>query len=105
MSTYKERFNYALEIEQLKARLKNLEALLREEQEREFNDPVRAFEVVLRVTTRGSTWGMQGVNADVVRDHFCDFVDDIKEVSNLTDKGDSIKVHKVTEVMTNDNDT
>lgn len=105
MSTYQERFNYAVEIERLKLRLENIETQLKEDQEREFNDPVRAFEVVLRVTTRASTWGVQGVNADVVRDHFDDFVDDIKEVSNLTDKGDSIKVHKVTEVMTNDNDT
>lgn len=97
-STYQERFNYALEIEGLKTRLKNLETKLREEQEREFNDPVRTFEVVLRVTTRASTWGIQGVNAGIVSDHFYDYLQEISEVANLTDEGDSIKVLKVTEV-------
>lgn len=97
-STYQERFNYALEIEQLKTRLKDLENQLREEQEREFSDPVLSFEVVLRVTTRASTWGVHGVDVDQVSYHFQDFVDDIQEVTNLTDEGDSIKVLKVTEV-------
>lgn len=105
MSTYQQRFNYALEIEQLKARLKVL-VRLRDEQEREFSDPLRAFEVVLRVTTRGSTWGVSGVDKDQVSYHFQDFADEIREVVNFTDPGDSIKVHKVTEVTTtNDNDT
>lgn len=98
MSTYQERFNYALEIEQLKTRLKNLESQLREEQEREFDDPIRTFEVVLRVTTRASTWGAQGVNAGIVSDHFDDYLHEISEVANLTDEGDSIKVQGVNEV-------
>lgn len=98
MTTYQERFNYALEIEQLKTRLKDLEAKLREEQEREFSDPVRTFDVVLRVETRGSTWGINGVDKDIVYRHFFDFIDDVEEIVNFTDKDDSIKVQGVTEV-------
>ena len=97
-STYQERFNYALEIERLKNRLKDLEAKLREEQEREFDDPIRTFEVVLRVASRASTWGHQGMNEGVVRDHFEDYSQDICEVTNLTDVGDSINVQRVNEV-------
>lgn len=98
MSTYQERFNYALEIEQLRTRLKNLEARLKEEQEREFDDPIRTFEVVLRVTTRASTWGLNGVDKDEVYHHFEDFLCEIAETINLTDEGDSIKVQGVNEV-------
>lgn len=98
MTTYQERFNYALEIEKLKTQLRNLETKLREEQEREFNDPIRTFEVVLRVTTRASTWGLNGVDKDQVSYHFQDYTDEIQEVVNFTDEGDSIKVHGVTEV-------
>lgn len=105
MTTYQERFNYALEIEKLKTQLKNLETKLREEQEREFNDPVRTFEVILQVKTRGSTWGINGIDEDVVYNHFLDFIDDIKEVTNLVDEDDSIKVQRATEVKTNGNDT
>lgn len=98
MSTYQERFNYALEIEQLKTRLKNLETKLREEQEREFSDPLRTFDVVLRVTTYASNWPQDFVDSEMVSRHFSDQTNELLSVLSFTDEGDSIKVHGVTEV-------
>jgi hypothetical protein len=105
MTTYQERFNYALEIEKLKTRLKDLETKLREEQEREFNDPLRTFEVVLRVETRASTWGAGVLDKNTIYHHFDDFTPEIAETINLIDEGDSIKVQRVIEVTINDNNT
>jgi hypothetical protein len=101
MSTYQERFNYALEIGALKERIVALEAQLKDEQEREFAataDPIRTFEVVLRVTTRASTWGLNGVGKDEMYHHFDENLSEICETTNLVDEGDSIKVQRVTEV-------
>lgn len=103
MTTYQERFNYALEIQQLRTQINDLEAKLRKEQERDFSDPSRTFEVVLRVTTRASNWGSSGLNKDVVHAHFNEWLSEIAEVVNLVDEGDSVKVEKVNEVTTNDN--
>ena len=86
MTPYQERLHSAIEIE------------------RELNDPLRTFEVVLRVTTRASTWGDGGVDKGKMFFHFEDYLSEICETANLVDDGDSIIVHKVTEV-TNDYDT
>jgi hypothetical protein len=101
MSTYQERFNYALELEQLRTRINDIEAKLRQEQEREFAaiaDPIRTFEVVLRVETRASTWGTGELDKDEIYQHFDDFMSRICEITNLIDEDDSIKVQRVTEV-------
>lgn len=98
MSTYQERFNYALEIGTLKKRIVALEAKLKKEQNQEFNDPIRTFEVVLRVATRASTWGAGVLDKNTIYHHFDDFTAEIAETTNLVDEGDSIKVQRVTEV-------
>jgi hypothetical protein len=102
MTTYQERFNYALEIGSLKERIVALEAQLKEEQDQEFAataDPIRTFEVVLRVTTRASTWGAGVLGKNTIYHHFDDFTAEIAETTNLVDEGDSIKVQRVTEVI------
>ena len=86
--------NISLEIDELKARIFALETQLKED----LLDPVCTFEVVLRVTTRASTWGQEGVDCDKMRYHLSYFNKEIKEVLFLTDPGDSIKVQGVTEV-------
>lgn len=98
-TTWPERFNYALELVELKNKIAALEARLKEEQENDeqFANPLYTFEVVLRVATRASTWG-DGIDAGLLRDHFNDYIGDIADAVHLTDKGDSIKVQKITEV-------
>lgn len=98
-TTWPERFNYALELVELKNKIAALEARLKEEQENDeqFANPLYTFEVVLRVATRASTWG-DGLDASHLQDHFNDYIGAIAVAAHLTDKGDSIKVQKITEV-------
>lgn len=93
-TTWPERFNYALELVELKNKIAVLEARLKEEQ---LESPLCTYEVVLQVTTRASTWG-DGLDASHLQDHFNDYIGDIADAVHLTDKGDSIKVQKITEV-------
>jgi hypothetical protein len=86
--------NISLEIDELKARIFALETQLKED----LLDPIRTFEVVLRVTTRASTWGDREVDYCEVYDHFHQYTNDMKNAIFLNDEGDSIKVEKVTEV-------
>lgn len=93
-TTWPERFNYAFELVELKNKIAVLEARLKEEQ---LESPLCTYEVVLRVTTRASTWG-DGLDASHLQDQFNDYIGDIADAVHLTDKGDSIKVQKITEV-------
>ena len=83
-----------LEIDALKARLSTLETKLREE----LSYPIHAFDVVLRVTTRASTWGENYVDALELENHLNEWIGEIQSLVRLNDPGDSIKVEKVTEV-------
>lgn len=91
------------ELDRLKVQVHALEDLLDAEE----SDPVKTFDVTLRMTTRSSTWGVpgfMGLSKDEVFQHFSDFLGEIAEVTNLVDEDDSIKVMGVTEVkFTDDN--
>ena len=98
--------HYALEIDELKARLLRLETKLKEEQDKNLSDPIRTFLVTLKVTTKASTWGYERVDACELEDHFNEFICEISSASYLDDPGDSIIVQGVKEVTTtNGNDT
>lgn len=76
-----------------------LEEQLKDYKKAEASDPIRTFDVVLRVTTRASTWWGGWVNKGMVFDQFLG--KDFQEIVGLNDPGDSIKVDKVTEVEQN----
>ena len=82
------------EIEELKDRLRNLEAKLEDAK----NQP-EVFEVVLKVTTRPNSWGDDNIGAKRVLDHFNSYMYELKEALNFDDDGDSIELESVTEVI------
>lgn len=96
-------------IEQLRNELENLKlriADIEDDIENSVADPVRTFDVVLRVTTRASTWGDDYVGARELENHFNQFIREIQSLTRLNDPGDSIIVQGVEEVTkTNGNDT
>ena len=86
------------EINNLQVRLDSLQTELRKAKKQP-----QSFEVTFKVTTREANWGIvNNLDAQTIEAHFFDFLDEIKEVTNLTDEGDEIKVLSVKEV-TNDN--
>ena len=89
---------FTQELQAMRAQLIAMEAVLQEAKEQEENDPLRTFDVVLRVTTRASSWGGGVIDSDYMFAHFFDYVDEIAPVTHFTDPGDSIKVQGVTEV-------
>jgi hypothetical protein len=89
---------FTQELQAMRAQLIAMEAVLQEAKEQEENDPLRTFDVVLRVTTRASNWGEEAIDCDKMRYHFSDFIEKIEGTVCLTDPGDSIKVQGVTEV-------
>jgi hypothetical protein len=85
---------FTQELQALRDKIAAMETTLQSAKD---EDPLRTFDVVLRVTTHASTWGAW-VDCDKVRYHFSDFNEEIKEAVLLTDPGDSVKVQEVTEV-------
>jgi hypothetical protein len=89
---------FTQELQALRDKLSAMEAILQEAKEQEEDDPLRTFDVVLRVTTHASNWGGKVIDSDYMLGHFFDYVDEIAHVTHLTDLGDSIEVQGVTEV-------
>jgi hypothetical protein len=85
------------EIEELKDRLEALE-----DEVQGVKDQPRVFDVLLRVTTRPSTWGDDHVDKYELYNHFSSYTRDLKAAIHLDDEGDEIIVLSAKEV-TNDN--
>ena len=90
------------ELEELKERIASIEDDIRDS----IVDPIRTLDVVLRVTTRASTWPDNYVDARELENHLNQFIGEIKSLTRLDDPGDSVIVQGVEEVTeTNGNDT
>lgn len=97
MSETREQLNTI--IEQFRSKLEELKDLIDDAEDTldEVDDPVLAFEVVLKVTTKASTWGDNHIDAEELKRHFNEYLSEIEETIRFGDPGDSIKVVSIKE--------
>ena len=93
----KMQINYVLELQSLRNRIVALENQLQSDAQCNEELP-RVFEVTLRVQTCVSSWAFEYVNTTEIDDLFSSYANDMAEALHLNDKGDEIKVLRVTEV-------
>jgi hypothetical protein len=98
MSRMQERFNFAMELQNLRKSVDKLEAQLKKQSDCDLNDPIRTFQVVLNVETRSSSWGEGYVDSAEMTEHFRAFIPELRNVLHLDEEYESIKVQQVTEV-------